>query len=109
MNRHAQLVQHLTTVTTDLQQSYPAMNAANAASHARNTLTVATLNTDDPTYRAYRAVLRADEGDLAMAVSDLVSAGLDENDVRQSAGGHATIDGQPALEWLEAVFGEDVA
>lgn len=99
----------LNATLTDVKASYPWMNAANAAAHTRATVNPDTLDGDegDETRDAYHAVLTASEADLAMAVSGLVGAKLDENDVFAALDGTATIDGMPALEWLDAVYGAD--
>lgn len=99
----------LNLIVKDAQDSFPWMNAANAARYVRDTVCPCCLDgeADDPNRLAYAAVLTATESDLAMAVSVAVDAGLTESDIRQSPITGATIGGEPALEWLEQLFGED--
>lgn len=107
-----QLSEAIAVVTADQRESYPLMNAANAIRHVVETIHVAQLDDDGVTYAAYLAVLTAEAGDLALALAQLAArecetTPLDENDVFVTPGGEALIEGYPALEWLEMIYGED--
>lgn len=101
-------------VTSDQRESYPKMNAANAVRHVLGTISVAQLNDDDElTYQPYLTVLTADQGELALALAQLAAADaettpLDESDIFLTPSGEALIEGQPAFEWLEMIYGEDL-
>lgn len=101
-------------VTSDQRESYPEMNAANAVRHVLETIHVAQLNDDDElTYQPYLTMLTTAQGELALALAQLMAeelgtTPLDENDVFVTPDGEALIEGQPALEWLEMIYGEDL-
>jgi hypothetical protein len=103
------LTEALKITIEDTHNSFTWMNAANVAAHVRHVLCLCCLDGDstDTNRLAYEAILKADEGDLALVVSELVGAELDEQDIRQLTDGSATIDGMPALEWLDSMFGEE--
>lgn len=92
-------------VVEDVRQSYPQMSEPAAIEHARDSVGVAELNWDEPNAAAWKLVLETHAGELVLSVAGLVDATIEDSDVWVSTdGAHATIDGMPALEWLDAVF-----
>lgn len=106
MDQPLSLADAILVVLTDQRESM-ACGPATAVGHVLNTIGLDELNMDDPTGTAYKMVLEAHVGELAMQVALMLEIALEDTDVWVSTdGAHATIDGMDPFEWLAAV-GED--
>lgn len=93
-------------VVEDVRASYPQMTAPAAIEYARDTVNPDTLDHTDPQNGdAWAVVLGASVKDLAVELGREATLQLSVWDFAGS-GDDVTLDGMPALEWLDAMLSE---
>ena len=98
------LAQAIRLVVEDVHASHPGMTTPAAIAHAWNSVDPAGLNWDDePSATAYSVVLSTDVMHLAVEIGREATLQLSVWDFT-GQGDDVTIDGMPALEWLDAML-----
>src|SRR5690348_16530001 len=98
------LVTAIKIVAQDVRASYPEMTTAAAIDHARDSVNPDTLDHTDPQNGdAWAVVLGASVMDLAIEIGREGTLTLTTWDFVGS-GDDVTLDGMPALEWLDAML-----
>jgi hypothetical protein len=97
-----ELTAAIVIVAQDVRESFPELSRPLAIKHALETTAEHSLNQDDPSFTAYKALHQASTAEVILAMAHLECLTLDRGDVLE-VDGVATIDGMNVFEWLDLV------